>query len=650
MATRFKTIEYWFNHLGSLPDNANTALSQITVYIPETIVAFRSVVAEVIVADQYTTAGNVTQRQIQLTLQGAAAGTVNNTQTLTQSGENFIHMFSGDFTGYFTTNWTGTSRTLDCSLLVNTTATGSANASVKVTISYTYDDTATTQIKTVWIPLNAPVGAMPTTKGAAIDTIPALDTYCPEASKTFRQTTIVVQGNQESASTTDMSLSMEVDTAGALTTVAYEKGSSGSGWYRTNRVVSFTTNATHSFYLWASAADFDHPQAWLVVTYEFDESSTTTTLKSLLLPAEFSGPMGGPTSSDYQRVSRDLWLQDGGTITTLRLAVLVFWEQFSAMTGLNARLGTGSFVAYSSVAVTACGGFGNMVRNDSAFTLARGKNTLTADIYNTDTGDLGFSLSAMFMVNYTSSMHADGPGAENHTVIRNLRVVGTAAASAQTIVSSIALDIPETGHFKNSLGLNYIYTTNSTAQAAGVHIGVERLASGEGGLIWENVYECLGGTDPEVGIRQSWATARSVFRRWADGSVIDADASRLSIETARRWRLASAAASFDHLDVYLTYHTIDYVISGTVSGSGGGTVTLHLCRADTGERVMTTTRTGNGAYSFNWFDDTEDMYVEAYESATLKGRTKQGTPATDFDVNLASGGGGAVEHSHAFIG
>ena len=651
MATRFKTVEYWFDNIATLADNTLTAATQITVYIPETIVAFRSVVVECVVADQFTTATNTTQRDIQLTLQGASASTVSNTQTLTQSGENVIHMFSADFTSYFTTNWTGTSRTLDCSILCNTSAVGCANASVRVVISYTYDDTSTTHVKTVWIPLNAPLTALATTKpGTATDTIPDLSTYCPEASKTFRQTTIVVQGNQESSGTVDMSLSIEVDSAGALTSTAYEKSLASSCWYRYNRVVSFTTNATHSFYIWASVTDFDHPQAWLVVTYEFDSTTTSNTLKSVLLPAEFGGPMGGPTSADYQRVSRDLWIQEGGTITTQRMAVFMFWDQFGAMTGLNMRFGTGSFNAYSSVAATVCGGCGSMIRNDSAFTLARGKNTLTADVYNTDAADLGFNLSSMFMINYTSAMHSDGPGAENHTVIRNLRVVGTAAASQQTIVSSIALDIPETGHFKNSIGLNYIYTSNTTGNPAGVHVGVERLASGEGGLIWENVYESMGGTDPEVGIRTAWATARSIFRRWVDGSIVDADASRISIETARRWRLASAAASYDHLDVYLTYHTIDYVFSGTISGSSGGTVTLNLCRAATGERVMSTSRSGNGAYSFNWFDNTENMFIEAYESSTRKGRSYEGSPNTNYDINLDATGGGASEHAFPFIG
>jgi hypothetical protein len=73
-----------------------------------------------------------------------------------------------------------------------------------------------------------------------------------------------------------------------------------------------------------------------------------------------------------------------------------------------------------------------------------------------------------------------------------------------------------------------------------------------------------------------------------------------------------------------TYHAITYSVSGTVSGSAGGTVTLNLCRANTGERVLTTTRTGNGTYTFTWYDDTENVFVEARESGALIGRSDAG--------------------------
>lgn len=626
MATRLKTVEYWFPIIASLADATKTPASQITVYLPEAAsgtINFRSVVVDVQVADAFTTATNTTQRQTFITLQGASETNVNNTSTLSNSGENLNHQFSADFTSYFTSNWgSNASRTVDLSLTINTSANGTRDASCRLVITYDFDDTQSTHVKTVWIPLNADVNAAATSKpGSPIDTIPALDTYLPEASKTFRQMVIVSQGNQESTSTTDITRSWEIDSAGVFTSAVMEKGLNSSSWYRLHEVVSFDTSTTHSFYTWASATDFDHPQNWLVVTYEFDPSSTTSIMNSLILPMEFGGPMGGTSSADFQRATRELWIQETNPVLQ-RLALNVHYDALAPITGLNARIGTGSFVTYSSVASAVCGGCGLMIRNDGAFTLARGRNTLTADMYNTDTADLGNNLASWWIVNYTSDVPSQGIWAANHTVIRSLKAVGTQSAASQSIVSAVAPDIPETTWFLTAVGMHYIYTSNSSGNAAGVHIGVERL-SGEGGLIWENAYEALGGTDPEVGIRQAWAQARSVFRRFRDGSITDADTDRLAFETARRWRvcLGGSCASFDHLDMYFTYHSITYTVSGTVNGSNGGTVTLNLHRDSNGEKLMTTTRSGNGSYSFTWFDNTEDVYVDAYEDATHLGRS-----------------------------
>ncbi len=627
MTQRLKTVEYWFDSVPTLADASATSATQITVYLPESSISFQKVTAEVQVADANTTLANVTQRQIELRVGAAGYTAVNNTQTLGNGGENFCHSFSGDFTSYFTTNWTGTSMTCDCRLTINTGTLGSRNASIRLIITYTYDDTSATHLKTVWIPLNAPTGALGTTKpGSATDTIPDLSTYCPENGKTFRQTTIVLQGNTEGNGAVDKSISCEVDTNGAFTSGLIELGTTVDVWFRVNSVQSFTTNASHSFYLWGSTADFDHTQAWLVVTYEFTISGTTTMLNSLWLPMEFGGPFGGTTSSDYQRGERELWIQEPATITTQRVAFLIFWDQAAAIGGLQLRIGTGSFVAYTSVAAVLGGGCGAMIRNDSAFTLARGRNLLNCDAYRTDTADLGYNVAGVWLVNYTSGVPTDGVGAANHTVWWNLRVVGTDASSVQSIVSATAPSIPETNYFITSVGIHYLYTSNGTGNPSGLHIGCERLASGEGGLIWENVYESLGGTDPETGIRQSYSTARSLFNRWNG----DVASDRLPIETSRRWRAATggASASHDYLDLMITYHTITYAVTGDVSGSSGGTVTLNLCRAASGERVLSTTRAGNGSYTFNWYDNTENVFVEARESSTLLGRSEAALAGT----------------------
>ena len=630
MATQ-RTVEYWFPHLATAVDNTATLFSQITVTLPAGAKTFRSVFAEIIAHDRNTTISNINRRQIELQLGAAGFSAVNNTNVLTQGGEQHVIQFSGDYTSYFTTNWTGTAMTCDLRVLMDSAAATPLNPSfnnfsARLVITLDVDETQATQVNTVWIPLNAPAGALATAKpGAANATIPALDTWLEESGKTILQTTVVVQGNTEGGGTTDKSLSFEIGTLGVFTSQLYEHGSSTDMWYRLNQVVSFPTNAAQSFYIWASAADFDHPQVWLCVTYSWDASASARMTISTLLPAEIAGGFGGNTSATPQRVERQLWIQEPGVITTKAVAALIFWDQAAPIAGLNMRLGSGAYTAYTSVATALSGGCGAMIRNDAAFTLARGRNMLYAEMYRTDTVDVGANASTLFMVTYSCDVPAQGWQRANRTVIRNLRVTGTVAAGGESIVAAVGFNIPSPNYFLNAIGVRYCYTSNSTSNPMGCHIGTERL-SGEGGVFWENVYEAMGATDPEVGIHECFATARSVFSRWAVGATKEADSSRLDIEVARRWRavIGGGGTSFDHIDLYITYHAIEYTVGGNITGSNGGAVNLTLHRADTHEAVLNGSRIGNGAYSFTWFDNTENVYVSAREGAAHLGRSDNG--------------------------
>ena len=476
MATRLKTVQYSFPILGSLTNNVATNLTQITVYLPETgTKTFRKVVAKLTCDDIISaTGGSITARTLSLRLGAAAYTTVTNATTLTNSAENLSLYYSADFTSHFTTNWTGTSMTCDVQTLVNQstgTTLGMVNVAVTLDITYEYDDTSTTQLKTVWIPLNAPVSTLATAKpGTANDTIPALDTYLPEASKTYRNMYITVQGNEHRNNvTTDHTLSMQIDTLTAQVSGNYEGALATDRWFRYIWNISslgMTTNATHSFYLWASIARVNHPQVWLTVTYEFNATTTTSVMQSLMLPMEFGSPMGGVAATDYQRSTRELWIEEPGTITLQRLATYVHWDQSGNIGGLNARIGTGSFVAYTDVASIVAGGNGCMIRNDAGATLARGRNTLQADIYRTDTADLGSNVSAFWIVNYTSGKHASGVGAHNKTVFWNLSTNGTAAANELNTIAATAPVIPETNYFLNALGTRYEYLSDGVGSPA----------------------------------------------------------------------------------------------------------------------------------------------------------------------------------------
>ena len=634
MATRLKTVKYAFPALAALTNNTLTTLTQITVYLPETgTKTFRSVVAHITMDDIITaTGGSLTTKTLNCRVGAAAYTSIANANTLTNSGENHSFWLSADYTSHFTTNWTGASMTCDFQLQINQstgTTTGMVNVCVTLDITYEYDDTSTTHVKTVMIPLNAPVGAI-ATAATTYDTIPVLDTYLPEASKVYRDISVVIQGNEHrNAATTDHTMTLRIGTA-TVTTGNYEGALATDRFFRYvwNATTAYpSTAATQTWQPTATVARVNHFQAYPVVTYEFAPGSSSTIMNSVMLPMDLASPMGGTTSADYQRGTRELFIEEPTTITTSRVAYYVFWQQIAAISTLNFRIGTGSFVAYTDTASVLAGSNAAMVRNDAAFTLARGRNTLNFDVYRSDAADFGWNISGFWLVNYTSGKATGGVGAHNHTVEWGIQQNGTAAAAASYTVAAVAPTIPETDYFITALGNQMVVQPSGTVALAGISILVERLAA-EGGIEWEAAYIDSAQTDAEIGVFFAYSQSRTMFKRWPGDSYVG---SRVDLETSRRRRVhlngSTAVTGWISLSVVFTYHSITYTLSGTVSGSAGGTVTIGVWRPGTGEKLLQTSRTGNGAYSLTWYDNVESVFAEAYESATLVGRSDTGTAA-----------------------
>ena len=629
MASTLNYLEYYFPELTTLVDAVDTNFTQITLNIPDTIASnsFVKVVLEVVAHDRNTTLGNISRRQISMSLGGVGYTAINNTNALAQGGEQQTILFSGDFTSHFNTNWTGTSMTCDARVLMDSAVATPLNPafnniSAVLRIFYYQEDTSATKIKTVRIPLNCPVGAMGTTKPSAIATIPALDTELPEASKVFRQTVIHMQGN-DNGSSTDLTLNMQIDslTSSLYASQVYEHGSNCNMFIRNTSIQSFDTSTTHSFYIWGSAAVFHHFQAYMVVTYEYDSTANNQMYISAFLPMEVDSPMGGVNNTSYQRAPREFWIQEQ-SVTGKSIAFYGFWDSLGAISGLNMRVGTGSFVTYTDVGAVFSGSNAFMCRNDSAFTLARGRNTLTFDIYRTDTTDMGYNMSGFWIVNYVCDKPAGGYHKANKIVMQVEKTTGTTAAAIEHLITAFAVTIPETDYFINAVGVELKTVPSGTAIMGSPAIGVERLAAGEGGLQWERVYADINGTDGETGIYTAYAQMRDIFRRWSNPH----DTSRLDIEVARRWKTnqGQSVAAMNQLAVIMCYHSITYTVSGNITNSAGGTVNIYLCRTATNEIVLSTSRVGNGSYSFTWFDNTEQVYVMAYESGTLLGRSDNG--------------------------
>jgi len=194
------------------------------------------------------------------------------------------------------------------------------------------------------------------------------------------------------------------------------------------------------------------------------------------------------------------------------------------------------------------------------------------------------------------------------------------------VASPTALfNIPETNFYISGLSYELI----GTVLASGTFGGLlqTEYGSGEGpGAGWEQIMSWVYISDGETGVVWSIGAGRDLFNRWTGSPE-----GLMGIETTRQYRVCNADALDQGCRAWLTYHAITFTVSGTISGSVGGTVNLVLYD-DLDNKILSTSRVGNGTYSFTWFDDVLNVYVTAYESATLKSMSKEAVAGSGFDI------------------
>jgi hypothetical protein len=212
----------------------------------------------------------------------------------------------------------------------------------------------------------------------------------------------------------------------------------------------------------------------------------------------------------------------------------------------------------------------------------------------------------------------------NKTVEWIFEAMGTKSPLTVNILSASAITIPETYWFASSFGVVLTYVNSGSNVPTYTTVEVERL-SAEGGVKWEavNTADAVS-EDGETGIYYRFMDASNVFHRWYPEPV----ASRLDPETSRRWRYTAGQNSsvLPQLSFLLTYHSITYAVNTTISGSGGGTIYVQLFRASDDEILRAdNSRVGNGSLTSYWYDNTENVYMVAYEDSTHTGRSANGT-------------------------
>lgn len=634
MATREKTVCFAFPMTTALvADAVVTNLEQIVLYIPETP-TFTSVFVEVGFQDAITaTGGTITEHRVGLRLGAAAYTTFTELDDFANTGENLAGVFGPvDFTAHFNTNWTGSSMTCDLQVYFDqTTGTtlGMNNVTAMIYITYTYNDTAPTQIKSVQIPMESLIAGLPTVADSNFGTnqIPQLvgaGGLLPENGVVIRDWYIVIEGNENTAAVTDFFLTANIDSGTPTVFLTQEAALASDRFCRWIYRPSIPSpSSAHNFQLWANVANkCNHVTATLHVTYEFTLAGTTRVLNSILVPIEIASPLGLTTTAEASRFDRQISIQEPGTINLKQSAFRINYNVASTVTSHRWRAGGQAYRAYTSLGGVVTGMFSVQQRINSGsaqgagYTINRGYNEITIDGYTTNASAEMTNINGVIILNYESDLSSQGVGSHTHTVRKSLLVWDRLVTDLNRI-NTRSFSIPETNYWLVSAG--FVFTQWVGTSGMAVTFDAEALAGEGKGAGYYDIYADAYVSDAELSCSIIWMRGRDAFKRFPN----DADSQRLNIETPRDFRLYTTTGCGNGIYYCVSYHSHTFVAAGTVSGNDPALPTqVSLVRELTGETMQKATlAAGVTAFSFAVNDNTEDYHVSVFQNSTHVGRS-----------------------------
>lgn len=665
MALRTKTIEYAIAaNNAALGTAVNRVYPNTTVYIPETTSrTFRSVVAEFNIADLGVAAASITAVTLGVQIGTNAANTYSITTTVTNSGEAQAYILTKDYTQYFQNFFTGTSQVVGAS----TTITGptTINSSGKLIITYEYDDSATTRIKTVKIPIEGANTALTTANadfGGIANQIPNLSTFLPEASKVYRNIFFETFSHTGTTAAANSWLGIsyngvEVQDSNLASTLI-----SDIYYPRIDDVTAIintaAVNSLQARVLSITGRPHNCLSGVLNVTYEYNHSTSTSIINSIQQPLCEESGLSGTLAGDKSRFTGTISVQEPGPISLVQSGVLCSY-QTSGATTVDFRVGSQTTKTFTHAATVNGGSKTHLRRIDSGapggagITLTRGDNPIILDWFSTTatatSGTVPSNFSAMLYLNYTSGKHALGDGVHNHTINWCTSVFSSSAAVANGAIvmkSNTTPIIPETYYWISSTGFKaYAYPTATASFGVGYNVGAQILPTEDPGAGWASVYNGMAETDSENGIGIIFARSKDTFKQYPS----QPSNTLLNIQSTRSYRYETdlpASATVNciwQMQQLVTYHAITSNVNIVLSNVPGSSNVIYGACRESDKFVIgyANTMSGNGTYTLPWYDNTANVVVYSYVSgnSTYSGVGPVQNTSTSFSIDLAAPGG-----------
>lgn len=642
MATREKTIVFASSSDTTVLTDNTFFYKFIDIYIPETVIAFTSVYAEVSFQDVVTATGSsIAQFECRCQLANAATSqTYLTTNGMTNSAENIAGVIGPiDFTSHFQTNWVSEFLANPVSFATRFqqsggTTLGMRNVSILLYITYTYDDTAATQVKTVRIPFTTlPSGTTTAAQNlGGANNLPALTGVgglLPEANVVIQDYFFVIEANEGQGTTaTDFTLTLSYASGGGSSTYTQECGLASNRWCRwVSKATIPDTGAAQSVRLLSSITNrVSGVSVVLYVTYEFTIAGTSRVLNSTLLPLEIVGAV----ADDNYVTRRSVFIPEANPALK-QSAVALYYQANGSTTGFRASAGTqtGECNATKNISVV-CGMLSSQFRIDvgeagltgAALTLTRGRQDLDVRVRVGSASLEATNVSGVVILNYESDLSSDGVGAHSHTL---LKVAGQFQSASSDLVEFAAktLNPVDSDYFVQAAG--YMSDWSAWAGATGIGLDVEILSGEKQGDGYESVYMDGATTDTERGWFRFYASARSVFQRFPE----DTDHDRLALSGSRATRMYANTNIYCGVVQVMTYHSQTWDVAGNISGNNGALATeVTLMRVEPHEPFKKQTLSaGVTSFSFTVYDPTEEFYVVAKQSDSVLGVSAIGLAA-----------------------
>lgn len=642
--------------------------ASINVDIPEnTTRTFLSVRLCMCFRDHFTVANLITGIRMGIKLGAAATDDLDKTWTLTTSSREEFGFFTRDVTDYFNTNYgTGTTQTCVASIAVSTTSASNiaGNICAWLEIVYQYDDTGvTTRVKTIAIPIQSHGTNLTTTQQeigtdavgspAPANQIPLLDTYLPEAGKTYKNVHIEIYSNDEASSTTDFVPEVQIDATAAVTrgTVGEALWAAGAGQpYRdvfNYDTATYSTASAHAFKMRCDATTtsrLSYLGAIMWVTYTYTTSGTTRQMNQALVPLTQAGDdtqgystygdSAVATGPDETTFIAEVQVEEPGTITIAQSAAFFEIIQTSSYVG-NPIIAAGAQAdrTYTGTASTA-GEHIIIHRGDhsSGWSLARGKNRLVITIRSSAATTRHTLQHAWAIVTWTSDVPATGPatGARfSHFVI-----CGTQTNAVVQDIAAAGQRAPTLGAAWRLLGamLEGHYATGQSLHQMG-----QLWAAGE--------YDSLNAFNwhPQISIghaQMAWKFYTATYTKICNQHNLTTG--KMDPTAARRVLGLAGQVSYT-LDAarIISFHNITYTVAGTVTIDGvaainGKIVQIFARDANNVTEYITSVAVAGGAGGFTvQVPDNGRTYFATYKDTTVLGRSDDGTPGTStFNINI----------------